>query len=75
MSWPEFEELAGEQFSTLHKDVHLGYQISGEKRTWLPLRCVSDWKTAVKTLQEKAPAARTRPVTMEVTDLVSHGPS
>ncbi|KAI9466354.1 hypothetical protein BJY52DRAFT_1183211 [Lactarius psammicola] len=73
MSWPEFKNHAYERFDTPPVDVRLGYRISADKRSWMPLTCESDWKVAIGFLEEKMLKARTRPVTMELTDISKLG--
>jgi hypothetical protein len=73
MTWPEFEELAYEQFTTARVDVILGYRISSEGRQWVMLICEFDWTTALIHMQEKVQMARTQAVTMELKNTVSNG--
>ncbi|KAH9159797.1 hypothetical protein EDB89DRAFT_2083020 [Lactarius sanguifluus] len=68
MTWPEFEAEALEWFNA-REDVCLGYRVSGDNRGWISLTCPSDWKVAVANVREKALAARTRAVTMEIKDV------
>ncbi|KAH9166164.1 hypothetical protein EDB89DRAFT_2076160 [Lactarius sanguifluus] len=69
MSWLEFKEQAYERFKTGRKDLHLGYRMSGGKHAWVSLTSKPEWKEAITSLEEKALAARTRPVMMELMDI------
>ncbi|KAH9165742.1 hypothetical protein EDB89DRAFT_1911169 [Lactarius sanguifluus] len=68
MTWPEFEAEVLEWFNA-REDVRLGYRVSGDNRGWISLTCPSDWKVAIANVREKALAARTRAVTMEIKDV------
>ncbi|KAH9027073.1 hypothetical protein EDB85DRAFT_2148745 [Lactarius pseudohatsudake] len=68
LTWPEFKAKALEQFNG-HKDVRLGYRVSGGNWTWVSLTCPSDWRVAVANVQEKALVAQTHAVAMEIKDM------
>jgi hypothetical protein len=71
MSWNDFTKRAYERFREGSDDVRLGYRITGDTRAMSYLGCGYDWNFAMGHLKERVIAARTRPVGMELKNMVS----
>lgn len=72
MSWRDCRERVLACLDSSSEEVRLQYWINSGPHGWMDLACEVDWKAAVDAVAEKAPAARTRAVSMEVKDVVSN---
>lgn len=69
MAWREFLERAHQHIDQPHLDVRIGYRISGDARAMSYLACEYDWNMALTRVRERAVAARTRAVSMELRNM------
>ncbi len=73
MKWEDFREEMHQYFDKTCGEVQVGFQISGEPSTMSYLESEDDWDDAVTRLVERMRAAWTRPVSMEIKNMVRHG--
>lgn len=72
MKWLDFYKEAHKRFSKPHSEVELGYRIGDKTGAVSYLGCESEWDKALCQLREKVQAARTRPVSMDIKNIVSY---
>jgi hypothetical protein len=69
MTWRDFMEKSHQYFND--DEVRLAYRLCSDRGAMTYLGCESDWHTATRRVKEKAVAARTRAVAMELKNMVS----
>ena len=69
-SWTDFKNQVVARLDAM--GVHLVFRLSVDTRAWSELGCEADFTTALTRVRAKALTARSRPVSMDVKNLVSN---
>ncbi|KAH9007421.1 hypothetical protein EDB84DRAFT_1572907 [Lactarius hengduanensis] len=69
MKWRDFLDEVRHHFDCPHREVQVGYRISGEAGAMSYLASENDWDNAIAQLLGKVRSARTRAVSMEIKNM------